>query len=156
MPRQQFILQRLCCRLILWISSELSNLSGLVTEIIEFRNVVCPTVKFLFAFPDHISRLLCLGCELCERLVEKALLPKAMFAQHFALIGTVNNQRSSFRQNVSFRANCMIRAGAVLLICPATGLPMTAFGTPKFAWLNALNISHRKLNRHRSVNVKFR
>ena len=50
----------------------------------------------------------------------------------------------------------MILAGNVLLICPATLFPMDAFGSAKFARLNALNISQRKLTYLRSVMGKLR
>ena len=59
-------------------------------------------------------------------------------------------------QKTNFSASCMILAGAVLLICPATALPMTAFGTAKLARLNALNISQRKFSRSFSLTWKFR
>ncbi len=37
----------------------------------------------------------------------------------------------------------MMRAGAVPLIWPATGLPMATLGPPRLARLKALNISQR-------------
>ncbi len=53
-------------------------------------------------------------------------------------------------QKLSFKPNCMMRAGSVPLIWPAGAVPVVAFGLLKFARLKELNISQRKLSFARS------
>ena len=51
-------------------------------------------------------------------------------------------------QNKLFNASCIMRAGAVALICPLTVRRSPRSGAPKLARLNALNISQRNLVAH--------
>ena len=54
-------------------------------------------------------------------------------------------------QKLSFKPNCMMRAGSVPLIWPAGAVPIVAFGLLKFARLKELNISQRMLSFARSA-----